>query len=300
MSKRKRRYIREEKQEKFRRKIKGIEKEKILGISIDISKDYHKALIFDFEGRILDSPFEFDVFEDGYEDFKKRIGKAVEEREAQKVFFALEPTGPYHENLARHLKEDFKEVEFINPSATYANRAQDMLVGLKTDDIDLGVIGDLLMRGKGYEYNLEEAGTYLNLREETFWREKKLKMQTCLKNQIKARLNKIYPGLMSKYNDNQPLFSDLWTFPAARGLIKSRLTAAQINSMNPEELIENFKRKGYPLTLRCARKIAQYTKRILEIEMDLLNRDLCLLETLEKELSLVEERMLEEVRKGNT
>jgi len=304
MSKRKRRYIREQKQEKFKRKIKGVEKEKILGISIDISKDYHKALIFDFEGRILDGPFEFDVFEDGYENLKKRIGKAREEREAQKVLFALEPTGPYHENLARHLKEDFEEVEFINPSATYANRAQDMLVGLKTDDIDLGVIGDLLMRGKGYEYNLEEAGTYLNLREETFWREKKLKMQTCLKNQIKARLHKIYPGLMSKYNDNQPLFSDLWTSPTARGLIKSRLTAAQIKRMNPEELIAHFKSKGYPLTLRSARKIVRYFKRvlapkdeILEIEMDLLNRDLHLLETLEKELSLVEERMIEEVKR---
>ena len=36
--------------------------------------------------------------------------------------------------------------------------------------------GDLLMKEKGYEYNLEKAGTYLNLREETFWGEKKLKM----------------------------------------------------------------------------------------------------------------------------
>ena len=189
MSKKKQKYIRGEKKERFKRKIKGIEKEKILGISIDISKDYHKALIFDFEGRILDGPFEFDVFKDGYENFKQRVGKAIEEREAKKIFFGLEPTGPYHENLARHLKEDFKEVEFINPSATYANRAQDMLVGLKTDDIDLGAIGDLLMRGKGYEYNLEEAGVYLNLKEETFWREKKLKMQTRLKNQIEARLS---------------------------------------------------------------------------------------------------------------
>ena len=101
----------------------------------------------------MDGPFKFDVFKDGYEDFKQRISKTVEERGAKKVFFGLEPTGPYHENLARHLKEDFEEVEFVNPSATYANRAQDMLVGLKTDDIDLGAIGDLLMRGKGYEYS---------------------------------------------------------------------------------------------------------------------------------------------------
>ena len=307
MSRKKRRYIRGEKEERFKRKIKGIKKEEILGISIDISKDYHKALIFDFEGRILDGPFEFDVFKDGYEDFKQRVGEAAEEREVKKVFFGLEPTGPYHENLARHLKEDFKEVEFVNPSTTYANRAQDMLVGLKTDDIDLGAIGDLLIRGKSYEYNLEEAGVYLNLKEETFWREKKLKMQTRLKNQIKARLNKIYPGMMSKYDDNKPLFSDLWKSQVARGLIKSRLTPAQIKTMNTEELIREFKKRGYSLTPGWVEKIAQYTKRmllpkdeILEIEMDLLNRDLYLLETLERELSTVEERMVEEVKRTDS
>jgi len=111
-----------------------------------------------------------------------------------------------------------------------------MLVGLKTDDIDLGAVEDLLMRGKGYEYNLEEAGVYLNLKEETFWREKKLKMQTRLKNQIKARLNKIYPRITSKYNDNKPLFGDFWKSQVARGLIKSCLTTAQIKTMNTEEL----------------------------------------------------------------
>ncbi len=50
MSKREREYTRGEKEERFKRKIRGIEKKKILGISIDVSKDYHKVLIFDFEG----------------------------------------------------------------------------------------------------------------------------------------------------------------------------------------------------------------------------------------------------------
>ena len=122
----------------------------------------------------------------------------------------------------------------------------------------------------------EKAGVYLNLREETFWREKKLKMQTCLKNQIKARLNKVYPGMMSKYNDNKPLFSDLWTSSVARGLIRSRLTPAQCQTMKIEELKREFEVRGYSLTSRWAEKIAQYTKRmlspkdeILEIEMDI-------------------------------
>lgn len=307
MSKKKQRYIRGKKEERFKRKIRGIEKEKILGISIDTSKDYHKALIFDFEGRILDGPFEFDIFKEGYENFKKRMRKAIEQTKAKRIFLGLEPTGSYHENLARHLKDDFKEVEFINPSATYANRAQDMLRGLKTDDIDLGAIGDLLMRGKGYEYNLEEEGVYLNLKEQTFWREKKLKMQTRLKNQIKARLNKIYPGMMSKYNDNKPLFSDIWKSQVARGLIRSKLTPAQIKIMKVEELKRKFKKVSCPLSSKWAEKIVEYTKRmlcpkdeILKIEMDLVNRDLNLLEALEREITFVERRMVEEVKKTDS
>ena len=107
MSKREREYIRGEKEERFKRKIKGIEKKKILGISIDVSKDYHKALIFDFEGRLVDGPFEFNVFKDGYENFKQRVEKAIEKKGAKKIFFGLEPTGSYHENLARHVSEWF-------------------------------------------------------------------------------------------------------------------------------------------------------------------------------------------------
>jgi len=79
MSRKRRRYIRGEKEERFKKKIRGIEKEKILGISVDVAKDYHKALIFDFEGRILDGPFELDVFKDGYEHLKQRVSKAIEE-----------------------------------------------------------------------------------------------------------------------------------------------------------------------------------------------------------------------------
>ena len=71
-------------------------------------------------------------------------------------------------------------------------------------------------------------------------------------------LNKIYPGLMSKYNENEPLFSDLWKSQLARGLIKSRLTPAQIKTMNTEELIREFKKRGCSLIPRWAEKIGAY------------------------------------------
>ena len=93
MRKKKQRYIRGEREERFKRKIKGIKNEKVLGVSIDISKDYHKALIFDFEGKIINHPFEFDVFQAGYDHFEQRVEEVTKQREARNVFFTLEPTG---------------------------------------------------------------------------------------------------------------------------------------------------------------------------------------------------------------
>jgi len=57
---------------------------------------------------------------------------------------------------------------------------------------------------------------------------------------------------MSKYNDNKPLFSDIWTSQVARGLIRSKLTPAQIQTIKVEELKRKFKRIGYPLSSRWA------------------------------------------------
>lgn len=77
--------------------------------------------------------------------------------------------------------------------------------------------------------------------------------------------------------------------------------------MNAAELIRQFKKRGCSLTQQWAEKIGAYIKRmlpppdeILTIELDLVNRDLHLLETLETEMSIVEERMIEEVKETDS
>ena len=74
--------------------------------------------------------------------------------------------------------------------------------------------------------------------------------------------------------------------------------------MKVEELKKKFKKIGCSLSSRWAEKIVEYTKRmlppkdeILKIEMNLVNRDLSFLETLERKMSQVEEKMVEEVKK---
>lgn len=294
-NKKDKRHIKGERGEKFREKIKNFKGEQIIGVAIEISKSFHKVMVFDFEGQIIKAPFEIDVFADGYEKLKVEVSKAVQTYQVRKVFWTMEPSGPYYQNLARHLVKDGEEMIFMNPSAVASNREQRLLKGLKSDDIDLGSIADLLIRGEGYDYNLEE-GFYLKLKERTWWREKKLKIQTMLKNQIRSRLEKIFPGLTSEYNDNQPLFSDLWTSNIARGLMKIKLTPKQILHDSDEELRKQFNKVGHPID--CVDKIKNYIARMLlpedeviRIELELLAKDVKLLETLEVQMKRNEQKM---------
>ncbi len=298
-----RKHVKGKRGEEFREKIKGLKACETIGVAIDVSRSFYRAIIFNFDSALLREPFEVDVFEKGYRELLNEVKRAVKEWEAKKVFWVMEPTACYHHNLARHLVGDGQEVIFLNPSQVASNRDQTMLHGLKSDDIDLGAIADLLIRGEGYFYNLEE-GIYLELKERTYWREKKLKMQTQLKNQIRARLERIFPGLASKYGGNQPLFSDLWEQGASRGLMKVGLTPQQILQLPIRSLKKKFKDVGHPISINCARKIKTYLERMLLPEdrvlgpvVELLMRDVKLLETLESEMAEVEGELIEGVKK---
>lgn len=297
-----RKHVKDRRCEEFREKIKGFKLAEIIGVAVDVSKSFYRVMMFNFDGEVLSGPFDVDVFESGYKRLMYEMKRVAQERQAKKVFWVMEPTGCYHHNLARHLVGDGQEVIFLNPSQVASNREQRMLRGLKSDDIDLGAIADILIRGEGYSYNLEE-GVYLELKERAWWREKKLKLQTQLKNQIRARGERIFPGLTSEYGGNQPLFSDLWKQGTARGLMKVGLTPRQILELPISSLRKKFGDVGHPISTDWAKKIKTYFERMLWPEdkvlvpaIELLIRDVKLLETLEAEIAEVEDEMIEGVK----
>ena len=295
-------YIKAGRPEEFRKKIDGLARKEVVGVAIDISKDYHRIMIHDLEGEVLREPFEIDTFKTGYETLITEISRVMGEVAGKKLFFVMEPTGPHHVNIARQLEADYGGVYFLNPYQTAENRNQSMLRGLKTDDIDLGAMADLLIRGEAYPFNMEE-GLYLNLKEKTYWREKKLKIVTILKNQINARFCKIYPGIFSKYDDNKPLFTDTWDSKISRGLMKIGLTGREIIKLQPRSLRKKFKEVGYSIGRQQSIKIKEYMERMLlpkdehvRIELQLLKNDVELFEVLEKEMQGIEAEMVAEVK----
>ncbi len=298
----KKKHIKGDRLYRFKEKLKGLRGEEIMGVAVDVSKSFHKVILFDFDGNVLRGPFLIDILQEGYNTLKGEINRIREMIGARKVFIVLEPTSIYHENIARHLKIDFGEVYFVNPSQVSSNRAQDLLRGLKTDDIDLGAMAELLIAGKGYEYNLE-GGIYLELKEEAFWRERKLKIQTQLKNQIRIRVDKLYPGLSCQEFGNDPLVKDLWDDRIALALLAVALTGQGILSSTSTSLMERFKEAGHPIGEKEVERIKEYFTRMLlpeegvaRIELKLLRRDLRLLKALEEEIKGVEEGMVEKVK----
>ena len=55
--------------------ISEIDKKRILGVSIDPGKEFHQALLFDFNGKILGKSFAFNSFLSGYEKLKNALIK---------------------------------------------------------------------------------------------------------------------------------------------------------------------------------------------------------------------------------
>ena len=279
--------------------IDDVDRNRILGISIDPGKDVHEILLFDFNGKLLGKSFKINSLLSGYEKLKKNITKAAKRIKTKKIIIGIEAVHICYENISRHLKEDYQHVFFINPFATASNRKQKLLFGLKTDAIDVASIGDLLIRGECYPYNLRE-GLYLELKERMHWRDKKILMVTRLKNQIINRLDILYPGLTSKFEDNRPLFVRIFESDIAKLLFDLMLPSHDIANINPIEFSKISCERGYNFKIQKATTIVNYFKKLLHpdknivpIYLEMLKTDLMLLRMLEVELGSVEKRMIE-------
>lgn len=62
-------------QAKLRKLTEGKDPDRVLLFAIDSSKFFHKGLLCNRLGEILESPFEFDIYRDGFELAMLRCGR---------------------------------------------------------------------------------------------------------------------------------------------------------------------------------------------------------------------------------
>ncbi len=297
-------HIRGERGQAFADKIRGIDLEQILCVSLDISKYFHVVMIHNALGEIVTATFEIDIFKTGFEQLCQVIDKAIDCTQAKLVLMGMEPTGHYFENLARHLRQRPQPVTLINSYAVSQNRKQQMMRREKDDPIDVAAIGDLLRRGEGSTFQPLQ-GIYLALQHLDRVRLGKVKMRTMLKNQIIAHLDRIFPGLIiigdqakKRYT---PMFAtDFWECQTLQHLIRVCPNPRQLVALSIPALIAAFHAHNFKMGPKTATKIITYAQKVLlpdpeviAIRSELLHHDLILLEAVEEQIAVMEERLVD-------
>jgi transposase len=302
MSCKPRKHIRGKRGEAFLQIVRGIDRARILCVSLDISKYFHVVIMHNAYGEIVTPSFEIDIFRSGFEHVCRIIDETVARIGAEVMLIGMEPTGHYFENIARHLHARYQHVYLINSLAVKENRNQKLMHHEKTDEADAAAIGDLLCRGEGTPYR-PVKGVYLEMQHIDRVRIAKLKMRSALKNQIIGHLDRIFPGMIMPHKEAQqrhpPLFtSSFWACQVAQNLARLCPDPRRLSRMTPQELIEAFHERGYRMGPRWAAKIITFAQQILHpdpeviaVRSQLLQRDLALLEQVESHIAELEERL---------
>ena len=302
MSRKQRQHIRGKRGEEFLQIVRGIDRARILCVSLDVSKYFHLVMMHNAYGEVVMPSFEIDIFRSGFEHLCQVIDETARSG-AEVVLIGMEPTGHYFENIARHLHARYEHVYLINSLAVKENRAQKMMHYQKTDEEDAAAIGDLLCRGEGTPYR-PNKGIYLQMQHIDRVRVAKLKMRSALKNQIIGHLDRIFPGLIITNKEAQkrrrPLFTaDFWSCQMAQDLVRVCPDPCRLSQMSPQELIDAFHAQGYRMGPRWAARITAFAQRtlhpdpeIIAVRSQLLQRDLASLEQIEGYIAELEDRLI--------
>ena len=128
--------------------LEGLDLNRIIILAIDSARDFPKALIFDYFGRVLEKPFFFTVNNDGIFSLHQKVQYWVGCVKAQRVFIGVETAGCYHNAIVDALEKLGYQVNLVN-SFTTASERKKMLDFSKTDDKDLIAIGQAIIANNG-------------------------------------------------------------------------------------------------------------------------------------------------------
>jgi transposase len=292
MSKR-RKHIQGQRGEAFVKLIRGIPRERIACVSIDVHKYYHQVMIHNEYGEILEPSFRIGIFREGFAHLCQVIDDVVGEHSVQVLFIGMEPTGHYFENLARHLGKRYPHLCLVNSYAVKENRKQSMLRTEKTDDIDLGAIGELVLRNKCFPYQpLSED--HLHLQHWVRYREAKVKARTALRNQVIGHLDRIFPGLVrpnhrAELGGPPKLFARFWECQTAQRLIRLCPNPHRLTEMDAQDLCQLFQAHHWRIGRATAQRIIRFARQVLlpdeemiAARLPMLQLDLTLLDQLDQ------------------
>lgn len=238
----------------------GDDNREALLVPIDVSKYFHKGMILGPGGEVIEEPFEIDVYQEGFQSLLKQVEAAQRKGGKKKVIFAVEPTSYYHQSLLDQLTSLGHEVKLVNPSIT--SRIRSLYYDrVKTDDIDLKMIGKSLSLGKGTSYQSEKWAK--GLRRYTRQYLARAKMTRTLKIQLHQHIDALWPGLCNPYDRSKGLAWNLWENKMVWALLQICPYPQKVAKLSPKQLFALFRRhrvKG--IGLKTAERIIRHAKQI--------------------------------------
>ena len=229
--------------------------ENVMIIPIDIGKKQHKGLIANYFGSLLKHPFKFYNTQEGIELLHNTIVDVSKHQPVEEILIGMEATGHYYKKVAAMLHEmGYNNLFIFNPlSTSYCRKAG--LTWSKTDDIDLGSIGQSLISGYGTIYRPEEP-LWDDLKEICRYRRFLIKHQTSLKNKLHVFFDLLLPGIteLEMFKDTH-----LWT-PASLDFFLKYPDLELIRQLQQKGIVKFFRHRGRRITDELADQLKKWTK----------------------------------------
>ena len=226
--------------------------DEILYVSIDVAKYNHSSMIANLFGDMIIPRFDFPYNNHGIDFLRKKVNLAQKQTNAKKVFFGLESTGHYHENLTAALMSLGYNVAVINPSDTKDERGN---IHAKTDNIDLAAIARVIMTNKGKRSYIPDT-IYYNLRRASRSHRQFTQQETSIKNVITMLVDKTFNGLWDPANS---IFSEKWG-KGSLLFVENYPTPQQAMRLGVRRLTDFFRKHNTRLTMKTAQKVIQLAR----------------------------------------
>lgn len=230
--------------------LKGVDLERVVVVAIDSARDFPKALVCNYFGEVLGTPFYFGVNFEGILELHMRIQDWVRRRQASCVLVGIEVAGTYHEDISNALGQLGYEVALVSPFVT-AQERRELMKRSKTDDIDLEAIAQAVIEGKGL-HRARHTGPAWLLRTQCRARRREVERAADLRKEIRQTMTMLwreYEGLVDTAGGQprkRPIFGDFWN-QSSRLVLRHCPVPAEVRALGPGGLAELARRHGLRL-----------------------------------------------------
>ncbi len=174
--------------------IERVSADRRLLVPVDVGKHEAMALVADATGERLVPPFVFTLDRPGLADLAGRVDRVLAGRDGAVVEVGVEAAGHYHRPVVASgvLPSSWTLVE-LNPSHVTEQRRVLGKRGIKTDQIDLAAMFDLLVVGRGRVVS-RRSDPLLELQAWAGLRHRRITAVIAVKNQLLGQMDRAFPG----------------------------------------------------------------------------------------------------------